>query len=1004
VGIVKELVQRADSWVNAMTGLGTLRDKLMHAQVVPGAKLQDHTLEALFNDDDVARRVVAKLPREATRRGFKLVLEGDDEGEEDEDESADVVRQMDEAIKNLGALPKLRDGWIWARLYGGGSGIFVGADDGLPVDQPLNEESIRSIRFLNLVKRPQLSVKTRYEDVLAPKFGEPEIYMVNQAAAAMVPRNGLEVHESRLILFDGALTARMTMDSPTGFDDSVLQNAMAALQQTATAWQSVAHLLTDASQGVLKIANLVELVAADGQEVLRTRVQLMDLARSVCRSILIDAEKESFERVATSFAGLPEMMDKLMMRMSAASEQPVTLLYGRSAAGMNATGESDIRGWYDTVAEAQTDELLPRLERLLRLMFLAKDGPTRGRLPEQWSLEFCPLWQPTDKELADTKKTKADTYVALVGAQIMTDAEAGLGLATDFPTIDVEAREELAEADAEEGLRPREVNTPPVLEPDAGGGGGSKGKGPKARSDSDDREDAQARVPAGSPRGGQWTSTGGGGGGGAVQGPLGSGTLTEAQRQGIRASAASGKSSATRALQAKLVARYGVPLAKASLMYERDIKAQMKAAKERRGAIRASERAAKGAVDEALAKATGAMSKAVAAKRAGDAAKATDAATKAAAAAAKAAAKREATNAKSRATRAANKAKREAEATAAKAADEAAKAKAATTTTTTAKGTAGAKPGSHPDVDAHTVALKAKYGVAARTVAWGRAMHDRGRALTVEELYDGADALEAAGVKDFTLRFNSAARIAIQDHKPTNVAELAAGLRKNKVPKTAARVEAIAALVVHRRALEADGVLRTEEIKLRHTKYTTKAAYSGKQVEEDIAGAKARYQALSHKDLRQPVTHLFVADATTRANQEDQATFGRDVINVGAGKIHADPQWMQKAIVHEWGHALESNNANLRDRAHAYYEGRTRGQTAQQMPNHDPGERAKKGDPPFGGSGYAGKDYVHHNGKRYGTEITSVGVQGLRSGMHWGDEYQEDRELVHFALGQLANQ
>ena len=510
MGVIKEIVQRADSWVNAMTGLGTLRDKLMHAQVVPGIKLEDHVLEALFNDDDVARRIVSKLPREATRRGFKLILEGDG----DQSAPADVTRAMELAWRALEATPKLRDGWIWARLYGGGSGVLVGADDGLPVDQPLNESAIRSIRFLNLVKRPQLTIKRRYEDVTKPEYGKPEIYTISQNTVTLAPRQGLDVHASRLILFDGALTARMTMDSPTGFDDSVLQQAMTTLQQTATAWQSTAHLMTDASQGVLKIANLVDLVATGGQETLRTRIGLMDLSRSVCRAILVDAEKESFERVSTSFAGLPEVMDRLMMRMSATAEQPVTLLYGRSPAGLNATGESDIRGWYDTVAEAQVDELKPRLERLLKLMFLAKDGPTRGRVPEDWSIEFNPLWQPTDKELADTKKVKADTYVALVTAQIMTDAEAGIGLASDFPTIDVESRSELAEADKEEGLRPREVNTPePDPEPDDDDPDDEPPDDDEGDSDKS-RSDSQPRVPAGSPEGGRFASGGGGGGSG----------------------------------------------------------------------------------------------------------------------------------------------------------------------------------------------------------------------------------------------------------------------------------------------------------------------------------------------------------------------------------------------------------------------------------------------------------------------------------------------------------
>jgi|GEM_PF-699406 len=508
MSVLTSLVTRADSWINAMTGLGTLRDKLVYTQPVAGAKLGDGALESLFNDDDIARRICAKLPREAMRRGFHIELEGDDESED----ADDIGRLMDDQLMLLGAIPKLRDSWIWARLYGGGCGVFVGADDGQSPEQPLNEEGIRTISFLNVVKRPLITIKSRYEDVTSPQFGEPELYSVHVASTGLGPvvaRASIDIHASRMILFEGAMTAQQTFQSPSGWQDSVLQNVYSALQQSATAWQSVAHLMTDASQGVLKIANLVDLIASGGQDALRTRIQMMDMARSVARAILVDAEKESFERVSTSFAGLPEVMDKLMMRVAAAAEQPVTLLFGRSPAGMNATGESDIRGWYDTVSDAQTDILKPRLERLLRLMFAAKDSPTNGRVPERWCVEFNPLWQPTDKETADTQKVVADTYVALVGAGIMTDAEAGIGLAPDFPTIDVGHREDLMAADLEEGLRPSEINTPtPPLDPNDpaanGGEGGSKGDSPKARTDAE-----QPRKPKGSAEGGQFASKGG---------------------------------------------------------------------------------------------------------------------------------------------------------------------------------------------------------------------------------------------------------------------------------------------------------------------------------------------------------------------------------------------------------------------------------------------------------------------------------------------------------------
>lgn len=467
VEAVAGVVVRTDSWINALTGIGTLRDKLVHTQVVPGVRLSDGVLESLFNDDDLAKRVVNKVPRDATRRGFELCLEG-----ATDEESAETNRELMRHFSKLGVMPKLREAWIWGRLYGGGA-VFVGADDGLDPEQPLNESTIRSLKFLNVLKRPQLFVHKRFDDVSSADFGQPELFEVQvlNAPGGLPQPSGKLIHASRLIVFDGALTAHTQGQRLDQWPDSVLQCVHDALRQTASSWQSSAHLIADASQGVLKVANLVDLIATGGQDELRTRIQMMDLARSVCRALLVDADKESFERVATSFAGLPEMMDRMMQRVAAAAEMPVTLLFGRSPAGMNATGESDIRGWYDTVSDGQSDVLKPRLERLLYLVMKSPDAPTKGAVPERWEVKFKPLWQPTELEAATVLKMKADTHVALVTAQVEMEAEAGLALAKDIPEIDAEHRRTLLKADLAHGLRPGEATTreePPDPEDDGG--------------------------------------------------------------------------------------------------------------------------------------------------------------------------------------------------------------------------------------------------------------------------------------------------------------------------------------------------------------------------------------------------------------------------------------------------------------------------------------------------------------------------------------------------------
>lgn len=432
-------VVRNDGWENAVTGLGGIRDKTTYHALKVGHQLSDGELEVLFNEDDIAAKVVDKLPREATRGGFKLDIKGA-EGKDAASTSSAIVAEA----TRLGVMPKFREGWTWARLYGGGSGVFVGARDGLALHKPLNMARVNSIEFLNIVTRPHLRVHKRYARIDQPKYGEPELYRI-----AMPGEDEIVIHETRLILFRGAMTANtQSVSLNKDWDNSVLQRVYDALNQSSSAWMSVMHLMSDASQGVLKIKDFTQMLKAQGQGALRNRLQAMDMARSVCRAIAIDADKEEFTRVATSFAGLAELLDKQMLRVSAAAEMPQTVLFGRSPAGMNATGESDTRSWYDTVGDARDSDLKPRLEQMIRLIMAVPQGPTSGKILDEWEIKFPPLWQPTEKERADVFKTKSDALVALVTAQICEPEAAALHLAHsgDFNELDVDTLEGILEA------------------------------------------------------------------------------------------------------------------------------------------------------------------------------------------------------------------------------------------------------------------------------------------------------------------------------------------------------------------------------------------------------------------------------------------------------------------------------------------------------------------------------------------------------------------------------
>lgn len=170
----------------------------------------------------------------------------------------------------------------------------------------------------------------------------------------------------------------------------------------------------------------------------------------------MDAEKERFEYVARSLAGMPETLDRLALRLSAGTGIPVTLLMGQSPAGLNATGASDIRLWYDNVRSQQNQYLTPRIGRVVRLAFLAKDGPTQGKEPEDWSISWRPLWQPTEKEQAETRYLTMQTDVGYIDRGVLSPrkvAESRFGgdRWSMETTIDIEDWDEFGEPEPTDG-------------------------------------------------------------------------------------------------------------------------------------------------------------------------------------------------------------------------------------------------------------------------------------------------------------------------------------------------------------------------------------------------------------------------------------------------------------------------------------------------------------------------------------------------------------------------
>lgn len=462
---------RLDSILNVFTGLGdAMYDRTKGNTFEPNRKLGDAELSALYNDEPIGR-LICELPTfDALRKTFTVMVQDD----------ADVGAKTYDYLTQLGAIGALAQASELDRAFGG-SAIWVGVDDGRELSEPVNEAGVKSVLFLRVLDRRRLRPWQVDTDPRSRAYNQPVLWAVMPEAvftANPTEIDGLDpiaiVHASRLTIFPGRNVSDDRRARNGGWGDSIFQACLNPLEQDAAAWATLAHLVSKASQGVIKVKDLAVVATSGDPEAVKARFGLIRMGRSVVKDLVLDAD-ESYEQHPPNFGNLPDVLYLCMHSVSSAVQIPVTRLYGMSPGGLNATGDSDARNWEDVVEALQTHRLEPRLRRLCDLIFLAKDGPTGGHKPDGYEIMWEPLRQMTSLEQATLRKTVAETDAIYIAQQVLTPEEVALnrfradGWSMET-SIDLDLRQKILDAELEQALEdaenpPEPPPPPPQLPP-----------------------------------------------------------------------------------------------------------------------------------------------------------------------------------------------------------------------------------------------------------------------------------------------------------------------------------------------------------------------------------------------------------------------------------------------------------------------------------------------------------------------------------------------------------
>lgn len=467
----------ADGFENVATGIGTSLDRRTSNTFTIARFRTQFEIESMYASSWPGAKLVDKLPEEATREWLDFNWNGHD----DEAEGARAAAIRD-AATDLGMREAVCSAGKWGRLYGGAAVVasIKGDDDW---SKPLNIDRIPKggVEMFHVLDRYRLYPAGNIDKKPGINFGKPTYYGIAEAA-----ENVALVHWSRVMIFRGKELPYFEWQRNGRWDGSVLQHVWDNIVDYEAVRTAVNAMVPESNVDILKVPNLATMVSTpDGVARLQKRLATGAAIKSALHVWVMEGGNaiagsqgaEEYSQKVSQFSGVNAVLEGAKDDLAGATDYPMTILFGRSPGGMNATGDSDNRNWIGRVKAYQDTELAKPTMRMARM--LARH--TFGSIPDGFGLKWKPISSPTEGEQAETDAKNAATAKAYVEMGAMAPQAVTREL-VDRKTFRTLTKDDITEAErmhAEEEDAAKKAASAKVVV--ATGGGKQPPKAPAAK-------------------------------------------------------------------------------------------------------------------------------------------------------------------------------------------------------------------------------------------------------------------------------------------------------------------------------------------------------------------------------------------------------------------------------------------------------------------------------------------------------------------------------------------
>lgn len=355
------------------------------------------------------------------------VKKDDAPDDEVDGELEDKLEEIEQALEEF----KVREAF---RLCAQLDGLFGRAQ--IFIDIESKGRNVEEVRQLPLIISPETIPvgSLKKFKVIEPIWTTPYTYNASDPVADdfYVPRAwyvlGRRTHADRLLTFVMREVPDMLKPAYNFGGLSMTQLMEPYVYQWLRTRNSVSDLVHNFSVMVL-LTDMSKVLGGDvtAGTSLIDRIKLFVANRDNQGLTIADKDTEELVAINVPLSGLEELLSQAQRMMSAPSHIPLVKLVGEAASGLNASDEGAIKIFYDFVRACQQQFFAPHLKTVLQIIQLH----LYGEIDDAISFEFIPLSAPTVKELAEIRKSNAETDGVYIDKGVISPEEVREKISSD---------------------------------------------------------------------------------------------------------------------------------------------------------------------------------------------------------------------------------------------------------------------------------------------------------------------------------------------------------------------------------------------------------------------------------------------------------------------------------------------------------------------------------------------------------------------------------------------